>query len=214
MTTASPSDTTAPLAHSDAIVLDYLAALWAESDDLSPELRDELMTTVAEYIALRRTSVSDPLADPGQIVGRLGPPEALVASVRRGRMPTHLRLPIAPPPRPPARTRPGTGTGAGDSTALALIMAGTFVLPVLSPLAGMMMVSGSPRWTAAQKGAAWVLVAGSTMSGLLLVLVASVFFYSGEAGVVFAYLAMVAGAFVAGITLLPGLVGRRPITDS
>lgn len=211
MTPASPSDTTAPLAHSDVIVLDYLAALWAESDDLSPELRDELMTTVAEYIALRRTSVAGPLADPEQIVGRLGPPEALVASVRRGRMPTHLRLPVAPPPaRPVARTR--GSSGSGDSTALALIMAGTFVLPVLSPLAGMMMVSSSPRWTVAQKGAAWVLVAGSTLCGLMLALVASVFLYSGDVGMVFAYLTMVAGAFVAGITLLPALIGRRPIS--
>jgi hypothetical protein len=210
MTPAPSSDTTAPLAHSDVIVLDYLAALWAESEDLSPELRDELMTTVAEYIALRRTSVADPLADPAQIVGRLGPPEALVASLRRGRMPTHLRMPAAPPPRPVARTR--QSSGAGDSTALALIMAGTFVLPVLSPLAGMMMVSSSPRWSVPQKAAAWVLVAGSTLCGLMLALVAAVFMYDGGAGVVFAYLAMVAGAFVAGITLLPGLVGRRPVT--
>ena len=210
MTPAPSSDTTAPLAHSDVIVLDYLAALWAESEDLSPELRDELMTTVAEYIALRRTSVADPLADPEQIVGRLGPPEALVASVRRGRMPTHLRLPVAPPHRPVARTP--QGSGSGDATALALIMAGTFVLPVLSPLAGMMMVSSSPRWSIAQKGAAWVLVAGSTLIALMLALVASVFTYDGEVGVVFAYLTMVAGAFVAGITLLPSLFGRRPIT--
>jgi hypothetical protein len=210
MTPAPSSDTTAPLAHSDVIVLDYLAALWAESEDLSPELRDELMSTVAEYIALRRTSVADPLADPEQIVGRLGPPEALVASVRRGRMPTHLRLPVAPAPRPVARTR--ESSGSGDSTALALIMAGTFVLPVLSPLAGMMMVSSSPRWSVPQKAAAWVLVAGSTLCGLMLALVAAVVMYDGGAGVVFAYLAMVAGAFVAGITLLPSLVGRRPMT--
>ncbi len=73
MTPAPSSDTTAPLAHSDVIVLDYLAALWAESEDLSVELRDELMTTVAEYIALRRTSVADPLADPEQIFDRARP---------------------------------------------------------------------------------------------------------------------------------------------
>src|SRR5689334_22514841 len=47
--------TSAPLAHTDVVVLDYLAALWAESEDLSPELRDELVNTVADYIALRRT---------------------------------------------------------------------------------------------------------------------------------------------------------------
>jgi len=211
MTAVSPADTTAPLAHSDVIVLDYLAALWAESDDLSPELRDELMTTVAEYIALRRTSVGEPLADPEQIVGRLGPPEALVASVRRGRMPSHLRLPVAPPPRPVARN-PVSGSGSADATALVLLMAGTFVLPVISPLAAMTMVSSSPRWTSAQKSAAWVLAGGSMLCGLLLTLIAAVFMYDGFTGLVFAYLAMVAGAFVAGITLLPGLIGRRPIT--
>ena len=210
MTPAPTSDTTAPLAHSDVIVLDYLAALWAESEDLSPELRDELMTTVAEYIALRRTSAADPLSDPEQIVGRLGPPEALVASVRRGRMPTHLRLPVAPPPRPVARTR--QSSGSGDSTALALIMAGAFLLPVLGPLAGMMMVSSSPRWTVAQKGAAWVLVAGSTVCALMLALISAVFMYGADAGLAFAYLTVLAGAFVAGITLLPGLIGRRPIS--
>jgi hypothetical protein len=210
MTATRSPDTTAPLAHSDVIVLDYLAALWAESDDLSPELRDELMNTVAEYIALRRTSVTDPLADPEQIVGRLGPPEALVASVRRGRMPTHLKLPAAPPPRPAVRTP--TSPGPADATAIGLLMAGTFVLPVLSPLAGMMMVSGSPRWSAAQKGAAWVLVAGSMLGGLILALISVVFMYDGGAGLAFAYLTMLAGAFVAGVTLLPGLIGRRPVT--
>src|ERR671917_585279 len=78
---SSHSKDTAPLAHADVVVLDYLAALWAESEGLAPELRDELMTTVADYIAARRTSVSDPISDPEEIVGRLGPPEAIVASV-------------------------------------------------------------------------------------------------------------------------------------
>ena len=45
---------TAPLAHTDVIVLDYLAALWAQSEDLSPQMRDDLMTTVADYISARR----------------------------------------------------------------------------------------------------------------------------------------------------------------
>ncbi|MEV6492547.1 hypothetical protein AB0M20_28605, partial [Actinoplanes sp. NPDC051633] len=102
--TSAPNQDTAPLAHADVIVLDYLAALWAESEGLAHELRDELMTTVADYIAARRTSVSDPISDPEEIVGRLGPPEAIVASVRRGRMPAHLRMPLPPPV--PVRRRP------------------------------------------------------------------------------------------------------------
>jgi hypothetical protein len=203
-----PTDVTAPLAHADVIVLDYLAALWAESDDLTPDLRDELMTTVAEYIALRRTAVTDPIADPAQIVGRLGPPEALVAAVRRGRMPMHLRLPLAPPGRPPApRPEP---TGAADPTAVALLMAGTFVLPVVSPLAAMVIVSASRRWTGAQKAAAWLLTAGATVAALLVMLMATAFMADGGAALVLGYLTMAAGAFIAGIVLLPGLVTRRP----
>jgi hypothetical protein len=198
---------TAPVAHGDVVVLDYLAALWAESDELTPELRDELMTTVADYIAMRRTSRSDPLADPEQIVGRLGPPEALVAAVRRGRMPMHLRLP-QPPRRPPAPA-PAAGPSAADATAVVLLMAGTFVLPVISPLAGLVIVTSSSRWTGAQKAAAWVLTAGGVVAAFFtLVFLAAVTGADGFA-VFVAYLAMVTGSLVAGLSLLPGLTGRR-----
>lgn len=208
MTSASPPDT-APLAHADVIVLDYLAALWAESDDLAPELRDELMTTVAGYIATRRTAGVDPIADPAQIVGRLGPPEALADSVRRGRMPAHLRLPVAPPAR--SQPRVSGSAGPADATALALLMAGAFVLPVVSPLSAMVIVSASPRWSVAQKAAAWVLVAGSTLCGLLLMMITVLFAYGADAGIVLAYLMMVAGSFVAAVSLLPRLISTRAV---
>jgi len=205
----APHADTAPLAHADVIVLDYLAALWAESEDLSPNLRDELMSTVADYIAMRRTANAYPIADPEQIIGRLGPPEALVASVRRGRMPTHLRLPLPPAPRarPPV---PADRSGPAESTAIALLMAGVFVLPVVSPLAAMVMVSASARWNAAQKAAAWVLVAGSTLCAVLLALIVAAFTYDSGSGLGVGYLTTVTGSFVAGIALLPGLVARRP----
>jgi HAAS len=77
---------TAVLAHGDIIVLDYLAALWAESEHLSPDVRDELMATVADYIALRRAD-----NEPHQVVGRLGPPEALAAAAHRGAISPHVR---------------------------------------------------------------------------------------------------------------------------
>jgi hypothetical protein len=203
----APSADTAPLAHADVIVLDYLAALWAESDDLSPDLRDELMSTVADYIGMRRAAATDPIADPGQIVGRLGPPEALVASVRRGRMPTHLRLPVPPPPRP--RPRAAETPGPADPTAVALLVAGSFVLPVVGPLAAMVMVSASPRWPVAHKAAAWVLTVGSALGGFILALLAVAVTADSGVGLVVAYLAMVAGSVVAGASLLPALVGRR-----
>ncbi len=38
MTSALHRQDTAPLAHRDVLVLDYLAALWAATDDLQPDL--------------------------------------------------------------------------------------------------------------------------------------------------------------------------------
>ena len=203
MMTTTHSDTTT-LAATDVVVLDYLAALWAEADDLSPELRDELMTTVADYIAMRRTAGADPIADPAQIIGRLGPPEALVASVRRGRMPPHLRMPVAPPEPVPGGGKPG----AAEYTAVALLTTCAFVLPVVSAVAGMLLATGSTRWTARQKARAWALAGGSAGGGLLLILLTTLF--AGSAlplGI--AYLVMVAGSAAAGLSLLPGLSTRR-----
>jgi hypothetical protein len=203
MTSVQPHhQDTAPLAHTDVLVLDYLAALWAASDDLAPELRDQLMTTVADYIAMRRCSPTDPLEDPEHILHRLGPPEGLAAAARRGRMPAHLRRPVMPVA--PA----GSPSGHLEYAGIALITAGSVVLPVISPLAGLLLVSGSPRWSPAQKTAAWVLAALPVLLGFVMVL-AALAFGGGPEALVLAYVAMVAGAIIAGLSLLPGLAARR-----
>ncbi|BFU44089.1 HAAS signaling domain-containing protein [Krasilnikovia sp. MM14-A1004] len=191
---------TAPLAHTDVLVLDYLAALWAETEDLAPELRDELMTTVADYVARRRAAGGE---QPERIIRRLGPPEDLAAAVRRGRMPPHLRLPALAPVAPV-----GPASGTTDYVAVTLLIVGAVFLPLVAPLAGMALVTGSPRWTPAQKAAAWVLAATPSLCGMLLM--AGAVLISSEIGPVMllAYLAMVGGPFIAGLTLLPGLSAR------
>ncbi|MGA5299401.1 HAAS signaling domain-containing protein [Nucisporomicrobium flavum] len=203
MTSGPYSSDTAPLAHSDVLVLDYLAALWAATEDLEPDLRDELMTTVADYIAMRRAAGADPQGDPSPVLRRLGSPESLAAAARRGRMPAHLRRPVTQVAVP--APVPSSGT---EYAGVALLAAGTVVLPVISPLAGLLLVSGSPRWSPGQKTAAWVLAAGPVMLGFALVL-AAIAFGGGPEVLVVAYLMMVAGAFVAGLSLLPGLSSRR-----
>jgi uncharacterized membrane protein len=195
---------TAPLAHTDVLVLDYLAALWAACDDLAPELRDELMTTVADYIAMRRVAQVDPLEDPGQILRRLGAPEDLAAAARRGRIPAHLRRPVAELAVPV----PVSGSSGAEYAGIALLTAGAVVFPLVSPLAGMLLVSGSPRWSPAQKTAAWVLAGGSVLFAFLMV-VAGLAFGLNDELLVLGYLAMTGGAFLAGLTLLPGLTARR-----
>jgi uncharacterized membrane protein len=203
MTSGPYTSDTAPLAHSDVLVLDYLAALWAATDELDPDLRDELMTTVADYIAMRRAAGSDPQADPAPVLLRLGPPEQLAAAARRGRVPVHLRRPAAPVVMPAPVQSSGT-----EYAAVALLAAGTVVLPVIAPLAGLMLVSGSPRWSAGHKTAAWLLAGAPVALGFAMVLAAMAFGTGGEV-LVLAYLLMIAGAFVAGMSLLPGLSARR-----
>jgi hypothetical protein len=186
--------TTAPLAHDDVLVLDYLAALWAAADDLPPETRDDLMNTVAGYIAMRR----DLADDPSRVLSRLGPPEDLVAAVLRSGTPTHLRLPVyapAPPPPPPART------GGSDQVAIALLTGGAVVLPMVGQAAGLLVATVSPRWTGMQKAAAWLLVGGPPAGTfLLLAILAGVSVFSGL-GFFMMYAAACAGSIVAGLAL-------------
>jgi hypothetical protein len=128
------------------------------------------MATVADYIALRRAD-----NEPHQVVGRLGPPEALAAAAQRGAIPPHLRRPAAAAPAPvgEAPAPVGEAPGASDYAAVGLLTAGAFMLPVLSPLAGLLIATGSPRWTPVQKAAAWVLTAGSVGCSLLFLLIAA-----------------------------------------
>ncbi|MFC7532914.1 hypothetical protein [Actinoplanes sp. GCM10030250] len=221
---------TAPLAHTDTLVLDYLATLWAASEDLPPEARDDLMQTVANYITLRQ----DLAEDPALVLGRLGPPEQLAAAVRRGGMPTHLRLPASFGPASFAAGSLGAGslgggslgggsfgggsfggaaglasapsTGGGpEHAAITLLLAGTFVLPVVGPMAGLLVATGSGKWTPAQKAAAWILTTGSAAGALLCALVLAGFGSGGGLFFLTLYLGCCAGAVAAGQTLRMGL---------
>jgi hypothetical protein len=187
--------TTAPLAHDDVLVLDYLAALWAAADDLPPETRDDLMNTVAGYITMRR----DLADDPSRVLSRLGPPEDLVAAVLRSGTPTHLRLPVYAPPQPPPL--PPARTGGSDQVAIALLTGGAVVLPMVGQAAGLLVATVSPRWTGAQKAAAWLLVGGPPAGTfLLLAILAGVSVFSGL-GFFMIYAAACAGSIVAGLAL-------------
>src|SRR5689334_21493210 len=186
---------TAPLAHTDVIVLDYLAALWAQSEDLSPQLRDDLMTTVADYIQARRMAAA-PLEDAAAIVQRLGPPESLVEAARRGQIPAHIRLPALIPPPAPAPVAPayqGQAGGAAEYFAVGMLTAGALFLPVVSPVGGILLASASPHFTAAEKATGWTLTAGSAAAWVFLTLFfASMPFHTGAAFLLI-YFALTAG---------------------
>ncbi|WIM98985.1 hypothetical protein ACTOB_002613 [Actinoplanes oblitus] len=197
--------TTAPLAHADTLVLDYLAALWAASEDLPPTRRDELMKTVTDYLAMRH----EPGADPTPVLTRLGPPDELAEVTRRGYLPLHLRLP-APIAAPPAGSAPArvSVVGGSEAAAVALLIGGTFLMPGVSPAAGMLIATGSPRWTVAQKAAGWLLTAGSAGVALLVTLVLAGWGAGAGVALLLGYLVACGGSAVAGLTLLAGM--RRP----
>ncbi|GIE32506.1 hypothetical protein Ait01nite_055510 [Actinoplanes italicus] len=186
---------TAPLAHDDVLVLDYLAALWAAADDLPPETRDDLMNTVAGYITMRR----DLADDPSRVLSRLGPPEDLVAAVLRSGTPTHLRLPVPSPVSPPVV--PAARPGGSERVAVALLTGGAVVLPLVGQAAGLLVATVSPRWTGTQKAVAWLLVCGPPAGAfLLLMMLAGVSLFSGL-GFLMIYAAACAGSIVAGLAL-------------
>ncbi|MEU4222594.1 hypothetical protein AB0F10_45555, partial [Actinoplanes sp. NPDC026623] len=113
--------------------------------------------------------------------------------------------PAAPAPLPPPAPAP---SGHLEYAGIALLTAGSVVLPVICPLAGLLLVSGSPRWSPAQKTAAWVLTALPALLTFVMVL-GALAFGGGAEVLVLGYLAMVAGAVIAGLSLLPGLTARR-----
>jgi hypothetical protein len=194
--------TTAPLDHTDVLVLDYLAALWAQSEDLTPELRDELMSTVADYIAARRGGAEQPVA----ILSRLGPPEALVDAARRGHLPPHIRLPALVPPPAPVRSSPSGG--APEYAAIGLLTVGAFVLPVAGPVAGMLLATSSPHWSTSEKATGWLLTAGSAAAGAVLTMLFAALPVHSDLAVILIYLTLCAGSVVAGTRLLKYLRGR------
>lgn len=192
--------TTAPLAHTDVIVLDYLAALWAGSEDLSPDLRDEMMTTIADYIAARRAA-GGPVEDATAIIRRLGPPDALIDACRRGHLPPHVRLPALIPPPAPAPVPPAQAGGAAEYAAIGLMTVGSLIVPVAAPLAGLLLATGSPHWTVTEKATAWVLVGGSGAAGAVLTLLLAATAGGGPLALVVIYLVLCGGSVAAGAQL-------------
>jgi hypothetical protein len=102
----------------------------------------------------------------------------------------------------PAAVSPGSTPGGIEYTAIGLVIAGTFVLPGVAPVAGMLLVTGSPHWTAAQKTVGWALTVGSGGAGFALGLLFAALGLAGGPALLLLYLVMCTGSLVAGTTLL------------
>lgn len=132
----------------DSLVRDYLRRLEAEAARLPADRRAELVGEVREHIELA-------LAEAGRhdeatvrmILDRLGSPETIVGAERPA---------DGMPPRPPAADLGPRRSewGALEVIALLLVTIGAVVLPVVGPLAGLVLLWGSARFTRTAK--VWV----------------------------------------------------------
>jgi hypothetical protein len=147
-----------------ALVRDYLGRLRAAGWGLAPARRDELVGEVGEHIeqALRTENQAGRHGEAvvRNVLDRLGPPEDIVRAETEGQpydaggaaMPG--RAPSDPPPPP---GHPATSYGAAalwgpvEVCALLLLSVGSVVLPTVGPIAGIVLVWVSDKWTAPQK---------------------------------------------------------------
>lgn len=206
MTSARHQQLQAPVAHTDILVLDYLAALWGATEDLPDGLRDDLLSTVADHIAVRRAAGQD---DTERVLRLLGDPEDLAAAARRGRIPAHVTMHIGAPVGPPTDPRPAQRSAAAEYWAVGLLTAGSLVVPVAGPLAGLVLTGTSGRLTRTHKTIAMLLAVGpaflSIFVGMALAALGAL-----EASLMLFLAACLIGPVAAGLSLLPGIPERRP----
>ena len=126
---------------------DYLARLDRAAQVLPSQDRDELLAELRSHL---QTGLAPGATDADvlNLLHELGSPEDIVAAAQ----------PDGPSPRAGA-SRPAGPWGAVEVVAVLGLTVGAFVLPVVGPLAGIVLVWMSARWTRREKGIATVLTA-------------------------------------------------------
>ena len=141
------------------LVADYLHRLRAQTADLPPEERDELVSSITEHITTSLAEIPEPSdADVRTLLDRLGSPAAIAAEAQRQSS-----------SGPVTRPRPGALEWGG----VAMLGLGSYLLPIIGTIAGLVMISMSPWWTGRQK----LLAAAISLSGVILLPLIGVSFY-------------------------------------
>jgi hypothetical protein len=138
----------------DQLVSDYLGRLRMATADLPTSEREELVANIAEHIAasMEELDRSDEAAV-RTILDRLGDP-AVIATEARGQS-------SQPGTSPPG----GQGPGWLEWGGVAMLGIGSYVLPVIGTVAGLIMVSMSRWWSTRQK----VVAALLSLAGVLVI---------------------------------------------
>lgn len=197
----------------DQLVMEYLAALRVAVTGLPRA--DELVAEVGARIAEVRTArPDDGPAEVQAFLDRLGNPYAIAAAAFRP------RLPVAPPalPPPPRRTAvralpplpplppPSGRSNAVEAMAVVALTAGSVLLPVVGPFAGVVLASCSPRWRPGEKLWAWLLV---TSPLLFLLLSLPIAVLAGADGLAAGVMLVTAGGAVLGPMVAGGMLAGR-----
>lgn len=132
----------------DRLVDTYLDALRDAASALSESERDELMASISEHISLALPPAASDV-EVRRVLDRLGDPQQIV---RAG-------YDLSPSPRFPR---------ARDWGAVALLLLGGVILPVLGWFGGLILLWSSPTWTVRDKWIGTFVVPGGLATPLFL----------------------------------------------
>jgi uncharacterized membrane protein len=138
----------------EGLIRDYLRRLDLAASGLPPDRRDELTAEVRDHIdaALSEAGTRDEVTV-RNVLERLGQPEEIVsaeAEIQAGGTDAAAVLPRAAAP---------ASIGATEIAAILLLTVGSFLLPVVGPLIGLIFVWMSANWTRRHKLIATAIVA-------------------------------------------------------
>jgi uncharacterized membrane protein len=137
----------------------YIGRVDAAARGLPPDRRVELLDQLREHLEAVALTPGATEASVLAAIDRLGDPTEIVASEDEV-----LVVPVVAPAR--------SAWGPLEIIAILLLIAGTFLIPVIGPLAGLVCAWLSPAWTRREKWFATLLCSGS------ILLVAGLFFGS------------------------------------
>ena len=129
---------------------DYLHRLEQSAWSLPPDERAELLAEIRGHLQAGLSPDSTD-ADVRNLLHELGAPEAIVAAAQPAGDPRLSHPPVAAPPTVESPW------GAVEIIAVLGLTLGTFVVPIVGPIVGIILVWVSTRWTQREKTVATVL---------------------------------------------------------
>jgi uncharacterized membrane protein len=161
----------------EQLVHDYLSRLDARAGRLPVDRRAELLAEVREHIELAAKEAGGrDEATIRTILDRLGSPETIVAAEEGGEFGDVPRSAAAPAPSMQSEST----WGLLETIAVLLVTVGAWLLPILGPIAGIVLINVSTRATLRTKIV--VSAGGIAMTGLVLLVLGIVIIPVGSGG--------------------------------